>query len=206
MYHIYVVHKTPTRLRIKLKDGRIPQSLISIIEAHLSSLPGVESVRVNPLTSSILLQGSNLQIDDVLNTLSNSFPVKVESPKPLHPVQRAVQPFIDLDQTLRKITGGEVGLAEAGFLVLLSIGALQILRGNITAPPWYTAFWYAFGVFSRELVARYGCKEVRASTGETVSSTPDIASEPSKVQETELEKKKEEHQEEEAVKSQLELS
>jgi len=36
-------------------------------------------------------------------------------------------------------------------LSLLGLGLYQILRGNFRAPPWYTAFWYALGIFTKSL-------------------------------------------------------
>ncbi|MCX7823902.1 MAG: hypothetical protein N2260_10760 [Syntrophobacterales bacterium] len=155
MYEAYIAHQTRNRLRIRLKRGHIPEKLVPTIMETLSLIPGVELVKVNPVTGSILLQGSTLEPKKVMEILTNSLSIRFEASSPIHPVQRAIQPFIHLDKTLRDITGGEVGLTEAGFLALLSIGAIQVLRGNITAPPWYTAFWYAFGVFSKALIEKY---------------------------------------------------
>jgi hypothetical protein len=39
---------------------------------------------------------------------------------------------------------------------LLGTGIYQIVRGNFGAPPWYTAFWYAFGVFTKSLIDKGG--------------------------------------------------
>ena len=47
------------------------------------------------------------------------------------------------------MTGGKVDLLDVAGLSLLSAGIYQLLKGNFTAPAWYTAFWYAFGLLSK---------------------------------------------------------
>jgi hypothetical protein len=54
-----------------------------------------------------------------------------------------------------QFTGGWLDLPGMAFLLLLGIGIYQIRRGNIGLPPWYTAFWYAFGVYTKSLVEKY---------------------------------------------------
>jgi hypothetical protein len=50
---------------------------------------------------------------------------------------------------LHRFTGGELDLISVAFLGLLVLGIYQLSKDDIPAPPWYTAFWYAFGVFSK---------------------------------------------------------
>jgi hypothetical protein len=49
-----------------------------------------------------------------------------------------------------------VDLPGAVFLALLVFGAVELLRGNWRTPPWYTAFWYAFGLYSKSLIDHAG--------------------------------------------------
>jgi hypothetical protein len=37
------------------------------------------------------------------------------------------------------------------FLSLLAVGLWELAIGNFKRPPWYTAFWYAFGLFSKAI-------------------------------------------------------
>jgi hypothetical protein len=50
------------------------------------------------------------------------------------------------------MTGGELDIPSVFFAALLISGIYQIARGNMAAPAWYTAFWYAFGIFSRDML------------------------------------------------------
>jgi hypothetical protein len=37
---------------------------------------------------------------------------------------------------------------------LVITGVYQILRGQFRTPPWYTAFWYAFGLLTMFVVKK----------------------------------------------------
>jgi len=50
------------------------------------------------------------------------------------------------------MTGGEVDIPSLVFVSLLFSGIWQIARGNLAMPAWYTAFYYALGVFTRAQV------------------------------------------------------
>jgi hypothetical protein len=58
-------------------------------------------------------------------------------------------PIGKLSNGLRKFTGGELDLKGMVILGLIGVGLYQIIKGNLRAPPWYTAFWYALGVFTK---------------------------------------------------------
>jgi hypothetical protein len=34
------------------------------------------------------------------------------------------------------------------------VAVVEIMRGNFRMPPWYTAFWYAFGLFTKSMLDR----------------------------------------------------
>ncbi len=157
-YYADVVHQTTTRVRVKLRDKVRDPAFYERLKESVTGIPGAESVEVNPITGSILFKGRDLNAHHIAAALVEKSSLRFEAAPALHPVQRAVRPFVALSHKLREMTGGEVGLTEAGFLALLTIGVVQVLRGNITAPPWYTAFWYAFGVFSKALVEKYAAE------------------------------------------------
>ena len=158
-----VVHQTSTRVRIKMKHKVRDPAFYRHVQETLADIPGVAAVHANPVTGSILFTGTNLDAETLMEALARKTPLRFEAPPARHPVQKAILPFLTLDQKFKRMTSGEVGLTEAGFLALLAIGVIQILRGNITAPPWYTAFWYAFGVFSKALVEKYSPSPPKSS-------------------------------------------
>jgi hypothetical protein len=52
--------------------------------------------------------------------------------------------------------GGWVNLGAMAFLILLGAAIYQIARGNLTAIPWYTAFWYALNIFLKSKPSETG--------------------------------------------------
>ncbi len=168
-YYADVVHRTKNRVRIKLRSKPMGEAFYVDIAQVVADIPGVEKVHANPVTGSLLFEGQDIPLDHVVQALAQKTAIRFEEAPAFHPVQRAVMPFVSLSKKLKSMTGGEVGLTEAGFLACLGIGVIQILRGNITAPPWYTAFWYAFGVFSKALVEKYSSTPAPVAT---VSEAP----------------------------------
>lgn len=57
---------------------------------------------------------------------------------------------------VEKATGGTMGISEVAFLALFGAGVMQIGRGNFTAIPWYTAFWYALNIFLKSDAQKTG--------------------------------------------------
>jgi hypothetical protein len=43
-------------------------------------------------------------------------------------------------------------LTSALFAALVIFGISELIRGHWKTPPWYTAFWYAFGGYSKVLL------------------------------------------------------
>jgi hypothetical protein len=108
-------------------------------------------VSANPVTGSLLVEGEAIDVGRVrrLGAERQLFDLEESAAAPLPLSCKIVAPLGDLDNALRGATGGEVDMAGAVFVALLASGIYEISRGNFALPAWYTAFWYAFGVFSK---------------------------------------------------------
>lgn len=150
-----VLHSSPGRIRIKVPEKRKDHPYFMALAEALSMMEEVESLEVNPLTGSALLTGGGLSLDRLVEfgAKEGLFLLEKQEETALTPAQAAVQPLKRLNEKVRSFVGNDVDLPTIGFLLLLTTGIYQLLRGNFRAPPWYTAFWYAFGVFSKELVS-----------------------------------------------------
>jgi hypothetical protein len=60
---------------------------------------------------------------------------------------RISEAFEGIDLALRDVSGNELDIGGTAFLILLALGGYQIIKGNITAIPWYAAGWYALNIF-----------------------------------------------------------
>lgn len=130
------------RIRVPSKKG--DKAYFSSLREHFSNLPGVSAIEVNPLTGSLLffLNGSDKDIpagvarSDFFTIGNMNEPVATLS-------EKAIRSFDALDDQVKSFAGGELDISSLALLALFGMGAYQILMGNLTAPAWYVAFWYA---------------------------------------------------------------
>ena len=150
-----VHHSTPGRIRIKVHEKRGDHPFFEALAEALSLLEGIESLEVNPHTASALVTGEGLTVESLakLGEKEGLFFLE-ELAEGMTPGQAAAEPIRQFNQKLKDFTGGDVDIATLGFLALLGTGAYQLIRGNFRLPPWYSAFWYAFGLFTKEIVSQ----------------------------------------------------
>jgi hypothetical protein len=53
---------------------------------------------------------------------------------------------------VKALSGGELDLSGIIFIALLGFGLWELAIGNFKRPPWYTAFWSAFRLFSKTII------------------------------------------------------
>jgi hypothetical protein len=116
----------------------------------------LEGLEVNSLTGSILLRGDDLELESLTEFGEERELFKINSAghNPSSLPLMVASPIQGLSNQVSGITRGWLDLSGIAFLVLLGIGLHQIRKGNIGMPPWYTAFWYAFGVFTKSLIEK----------------------------------------------------
>jgi hypothetical protein len=149
-----IAHKTAHRLRIRIASRRGESSYFAATEDKLREAFADLSVTGNALTGTILLTGKPLDVDAVVDfgrskklfaiqTIPANGPSMARSvAAPLHSVNRRIQ----------QVTSGRVDLPGAVFIALLGFGVVELIRGNWRTPPWYTALWYAFGLYSKSFI------------------------------------------------------
>jgi hypothetical protein len=147
-------HRTANRLRIRVPSQKGNPSYFSELKDAFSRYRKFEHLEVNPHTGSFLLIDENLDVGAVVKYAEEKSLFTVQkskkNPEPLS--QRLAKPVRDLSASLDRFTGGELDLPGMAFLALLSAGVYQILKGNFRSPPWYTAFWYALGIFTKSII------------------------------------------------------
>jgi hypothetical protein len=151
-----VSHRTADRLRIKITERRGDEEFFSALAQDLKDKFAYRAVTTNPLTGSVLILDPKIDIDAVSRFASENGYFELDTgtsvkPKAAHAL---VVPVRQVHRKIRDFSGGEVGLNELIFITLCLFGLYEILRGNAKSPPWYTAFWYAFGIFTKSIVER----------------------------------------------------
>ncbi len=152
-----VVHRTNQRVRIKITERRADSGYFETVRQKLETLRSLEYVQVNPHSASVLIVGGEPGVEDIAAYARKEglFELEKKAGTPVPLAQKIISPLLDANRKMQSITGGEVGLGEAVFTGLVGVGIYQALRGRLQFPPWYTAFWYAFGVFTKSLMEKH---------------------------------------------------
>jgi hypothetical protein len=153
-----VAHRSAKRLRLRIASRRRDASFFdSLHEKMTPAFPSL-SVQVNAVTASVLLVGDAVVFDEVaaFGRSKKLFEVAAVEKAERAMALSVTAPLHSANRQIRQVTGGRVDLPGAVFLALLVFGAVELLRGNWRTPPWYTAFWYAFGLYSKSLIDHAG--------------------------------------------------
>jgi hypothetical protein len=153
----YIIHHTPDRLRIKIPSQKGNKGYFSFLEEKLSNYSGIKKIKTNTLTGSVLFIEAiglkeALSLKDIgqYGEANNLFSLQrlMPYPTPLSQglSQKIITSFNNFNKKLVNFTSGELDIASVSFLFLLGLGLYQISRGNLIAPAWYTAFWYAANI------------------------------------------------------------
>lgn len=148
--HAHVSHGMSCRLRIKVPSKKGDLAYFADLQERLSLCPGVQEVTVSPYTGGalILYDCDQESIADYAREKGLfNFRSPVRSQKTLF--GNVAVTFAGYNKSLKKLTDGQMDIPSLAFLSLVLSGIYQIARGNLSAPAWYTAFYYALGVFTR---------------------------------------------------------
>jgi hypothetical protein len=119
---------------------------------RLGAIAGVEAVDVNELSGSILIMHHQADVGQILAAAKKLGLFRIARPEDRKPVtlrQGIAAGFRTVNRRVTSATGGSADLWDVAFLGLAGFGVYQLFRGNVTAPMWYIAFWYAFNIFMK---------------------------------------------------------
>jgi hypothetical protein len=138
----------PGRVRVKVPAKKGDFAYLQRIVEEYGSRAGIGRVLASPETGSVLFL-HDLEKKRIMEHLGSSSLFRLEfganRQGDLH--QDVKGCFRNISSKVENATGGAVNISQAAFLALLGAGIVQIGRGNMTAIPWYTAFWYALNIF-----------------------------------------------------------
>jgi hypothetical protein len=144
----HISHHARGRLRIRIPSKKGDTSYFKALKEHFSGLEGIRALEVNPTTGSLLIAHTlDRQAIEQYATEKTLFSLTGahSSRAGLHP--KVSETFHGLNNQMKAFTSGEINIGGMAFLALMGAGIYQIGKGNFTAIPWYTAFWYALNIF-----------------------------------------------------------
>lgn len=152
----HVAHRMSRRLRIKVPSRKGDTAYFSALRVQLTNCPGVQEITVSPQTGSALVLHDCETSEIFAYAKKNELFVRRRTaPRRKTLFHSVADTFQGYDRNLKTLTGGEVDISSLVFLSLLVSGIYQIAKGNVVMPAWYTAFYYALGVFTRAHVDEY---------------------------------------------------
>jgi len=148
-----ISHASKGRLRVKIPSQRGNLGALKAYGDQFATCPGVLSIEVNPVTGSMLLihQTTVGEIVEFARS-KNLFSLKEQkTPKePSAVVRRNIgDTFKSIDRQIQSLTDGDLDLSGFALVALMVAGTAQILVGNPGPIPWFTAYWYAFNLYSK---------------------------------------------------------
>lgn len=145
-----IVHQSPGRVRFKIRECRGQDAFFNQLQSVLQKEARFDLVEISPLTGSVLATGDVADVPLLAKICEEFSLCKIRLPeKPVPIVRRIADPITAANQKVSQFSGGSMDMPGLVFLSALAFGVYEILRGNFRTPPWYTAFWYAFGVYSK---------------------------------------------------------
>jgi hypothetical protein len=148
-----VVHFTPGRVRVRFPEKRNDPDFFRALEKPLKAHPEITAIRSNPLTGSLLLEGSFTDAGRLAEYAKSHELFFIETAEtggvPLR--KKIYQSFDAGNRFVKDRSSNQLDLPVLIFLLLLGSGIYQLARSEVRLPPWYTAFWYALGVFTKSL-------------------------------------------------------
>lgn len=153
-----LAHSLPGRVRLRLDPRELSEENCGEILGALTSLPGVEDVRITPRTGSVVIRFDPAALDvDRLGWLAREAEILALEPgaaaaadrPPSLTAQRVMRTFGEVDARLAELTEGRWDLRS---VVPFAFGALALRQaigdfGALGAAPWYVFAWYAFDSF-----------------------------------------------------------
>jgi hypothetical protein len=144
----HIVHRSSRRLRLKVLSKKKHEEYLRALPERFSGFSGIDEIEINPLTGSVLFKHAG-NSEDIIAFVQKQgiFEIKIKSVQPPSVHHGVSSIYQELDRVVRSFSNGSTNAGGLAFVGLIAYGMIQIGRGNIAGPAWYTAFWYAMNIF-----------------------------------------------------------
>ena len=163
---IQITHFIPGRVRFKLRQLKNDAGMAGMVRQVLSKIPGVCSVEINPITSSVLIhydpevfQWDNPAVRAIAPGLfpDDLSPEMYEDWLRMHTngdgqpdlKQQIESAAVSLNRRVHEATRGSADLTTVIPLALVAMGiGTVVVSRRLPMPKWYDFFWFALGTYS----------------------------------------------------------
>lgn len=147
----YISHQSQGRVRFRIDSQRGNIDFFTELETAFEKEFPLYSISTTLLTGSLLITGEDVNADAVTQWgAAHLFFTMKRSIIPRKPISLSIaDPIVSANQKIRQFSGGTLDMPGMIFISALMFGVYEVIIGNFRRPPWYTAFWYAFGMYSK---------------------------------------------------------
>ena len=146
-----IAHRMTDRVRFRIPDRKGDTDYFADAARRLADRFQPRRLEANPGTGSLLVVDEELDIDAVISFARTEKLFQLEAVHPAPLARSATEPLRGLSAMLKESTLGHLDLPTLAFFGLIGVGTVQLLRNGLRSPPWYTAFWYAMGIYLKSL-------------------------------------------------------
>ena len=153
-------HRMEGRVRIRFdrKMKQKAQFFDGLEKSLKKKFPSAE-LRMNPRTGSVVLEDQEIDPEAIRQFAERSgmFKLQVEpTPSGNIVVSHSKKIVERIDKGIRKLTENRLDMSSSVFVVLVVHALREVAKGNLTAPSWFTALWFASTLYSRDFSAPGG--------------------------------------------------
>ena len=163
---IQIIHFIPGRLRFKLRHLKNDAGMAGMVRQVLSNIPGIRSVEINPITSSVLIhydpevfQWDNPAVRAIAPGLfpDDLSPEMYEDWLRMHTngdgqpdlKQQIESAAASMNRRVHEATRGSADLTTVIPLALVAMGiGTVVVSRRLPMPKWYDFFWFALGTYT----------------------------------------------------------
>jgi hypothetical protein len=146
----YVVHQIPGRLRLRIREKCKDRQYFEELRRRLDSLSGVDEIRINSITGTILLlhpEQPYAQVADQLRQL-RLFEITEGAEPGSSALASLSSALATVDKALAGSSGGSVDLRALAYIGLMVFTVRQIMRGQVLGPA-LPMLWQALSLVGR---------------------------------------------------------
>ena len=132
----YIIHQVRGRTRLRIREKCNDPHYFEAVRRQLDTLAGIDEVRANSTTGTILLLYADQSFDALSDQLQQLglFEV-IDGPEPVKPALAQISSGIAMiDAAITDSSGGRVDLRTLAYIGLMAFTLRQVLRGQFLGP------------------------------------------------------------------------
>jgi hypothetical protein len=144
-FSYYIAHQIEGRTRLRARLPVEDENKVAALTERLGEIEGIEGLSRRARTGSLIVEHPLKPWKELLPDLQAAGINLEEAPQKVS--QYSLSPFVelmrDLDSAISDISAGRADSRTLVFSLLLLLGLVQLMRGQVAAPA-TSLFWYAY--------------------------------------------------------------